>query len=341
MNTSPDYLVRRLRLRHLELLVALADAGTLRAAAVRLNLSQPALSKMLAELEAGFGARLFERSPQGLAANALGQAVVYRARVMLGELARSKAEVDALRTGAAGVLRVGTLSVTAAVPQAIVLLRQRLPGARVQIQEGRVRDLIQRLLDGELDCVFGAITPELLTSDLLALLRPEVLMDDQLCVLCGAANPLARSRRLRWADLHAAAWVAPPKDTLVRQAFMTAFLNEGLQPPEPVVEVLSSVSLGSLLRMEPALLGAVRFEQARDELARGDVCRLSVTPAVALPALGLYTRRAAQDPPPLVQAFATAIRRVGVRARGAVAPPPSVQSVAVPGRRAARSRASR
>lgn len=72
--SSADYLIRRLRLRHLQLLVALADVGTMRGAATRLNLSQPALSKMLGEIEAGFGARLFERSPQGLTANALGTA---------------------------------------------------------------------------------------------------------------------------------------------------------------------------------------------------------------------------------------------------------------------------
>jgi len=315
LSTSPDYLVRRLRLRHLELLVALADAGTMRAAATRLHLSQPALSKMLGEVEAGFGARLFERSPQGLSANALGQAVMYRARVMLGELARGKDEVDALRTGAEGVLRLGTLSVTAAVPQAVVRLRARIPGARVQIQEGRVRDMIQRLLDGELDCVFGAVTPELLTSDLLPLLRPEVLLEDELCVLCAAGHALARARKLRWADLHALPWVAPPKDTLVRQALMTAFLNEGLEPPEPAVEVLSSVTVSSVLRLDPALLAAVRFEHARDELARGGIRRVAVGPVMPLPSLGLYTRRATEGPAPLVQAFAQAISKVGLRPR--------------------------
>lgn len=320
VNSSPDYLVRRLRLRHLELLVALADAGTMRAAAARLHLSQPALSKMLSEIETGFGARLFERSPQGVTANALGDAVVYRARVMLGELSRGKDEVDALRTGALGLLRLGSLSVTATVPQAIAELRRRQPGARVQVREARVRELIQNLLDGELDCVFAAVTPELLTSDLLPLLRPEVLLDDELCVLCAAAHPLARSRRLRWADLHAAAWVAPPKDTVVRQALLTAFLNEGLEPPEPAIEVLSSVTMGSLLRMDPALLGAARFEHARDELDRGGMRRLSVTPIVRLPSLGLYTRRGEEGPMPLVQAFARAIRQVGVRARRAERP---------------------
>jgi DNA-binding transcriptional LysR family regulator len=313
--SSTDYLLRRLRLRHLELLVALAETGTLRSAAVRLHLSQPALSKMLAEIEAGFGARLFERSPQGLAANALGEAAIYRARVILGELSRGRDEVQALRTGAAGVLRLGTLSVTAAVPRAIVRLRHRLPGARIQIQEGRVRELIQKLLDGELDCVFGAITPELLTSELLSLLRPEVLLADELCVLCGIDHPIARSRRLRWADLHGFPWVAPPKDTLIRQGLMTAFLNEGLEPPEPAIEVLSSVTLGSVLRMDASLLGAMRFDHAQDELSRAGVRRLLVAPAIALPSLGLYTRRSAESAPPLVQALAVELKQRRSRAK--------------------------
>ncbi|RYZ06576.1 MAG: LysR family transcriptional regulator [Comamonadaceae bacterium] len=313
MTLNTDYLVRRLRLRHLELLVALADVGTMRGAATRLHLSQPALSKMLGEIEAGFGARLFERSPQGLAANALGDAAIYRARVIFGELARAKEEVDALRTGASGVLRLGTLSVTASVPRAIAQLRRVHRGARVQVQEGRVRDMIQRLLDGELDCVFGAITPELLTSELLPLLRPEVLLKDELCVLCAQDHPMARKRRLAWADLRTSDWVAPPKDTLVRQALMTAFLNGGLEPPQPSIEVLSSVTIGSVLRLDASLVGAVRAEHAQDELARGGLRRLPVGPAIPLPSLGLYTRRSAGPPVPLVNAFATALKRFGAR----------------------------
>jgi DNA-binding transcriptional LysR family regulator len=315
MPAHPDYLVRRLRLRHLDLLVALADAGTMRAAATRLHLSQPALSKMLGEVEEGFGARLFERTPQGLTANGLGHAAVYRARVVLAELARGRDEVDALRHGAAGVLRLGTLSVTASAPQAIARLRSRVPGARVQVLEGRVRDMVQRLLDGELDAVFGAITPELLGSEMLHLLRPELLLPDELCVVCSDRHALARRRRLSWADLHGEDWVAPPKDTLVRQALMTAYLNEGLQPPEPAVEALSSVTIGSLLRLDPSLVCAVRWEHAADEIARGGAKRLPVAPVMPMPSIGLYTRRAVDAAPMLVRALADELRSCAKRRR--------------------------
>jgi DNA-binding transcriptional LysR family regulator len=314
MDAKTDHLVRKLRLRHLELLVALADVSTMRGAAARLHLSQPAISKMLGEVEECFGARLFERGHQGIHANALGHGAIYRARAVLHELARATEDVDAMRGGATAVLRVGAPSVTATVPAAITRLRARLPGTAVHVREGRVQELFQRLLDGELDCVFGAITPQLQSGDLLPRVRPEVVLDDALCVLAAQANGLCARRRLRWAELRGAAWVVPPRETLVRQAFMTAFLNDGVTPPEPVVEAMSSVTVGAVLRLDATLLCAVRREQAVDEIARGGVRQLAVEPAIALPSFGLFTRSERVEQPAVLQAFVQAVREVGARA---------------------------
>jgi DNA-binding transcriptional LysR family regulator len=310
MDTKTDRLIRTLRLRHLELLVALSEARTMRGAATRLHLSQPAISKMLGEIEDCFGARLFERSHQGIHANPLGTGAAFRARAVLNELARATEDVDAMQSGITAVLRVGAPSVTAAVPAAIVELRRRMPGAAVQLREGRVHELIHRLLDGELDCVFGAITPELVASELIPMLEPVVLLEDELCVLASDANEGVAGRRLRWTDLQAAPWVVPPKETLVRQAFMTAFLNAGATPPVPVIEALSSVTIGTVLRQDPSLLCAVRLEHAADEVARGGVRRLQVLPKMVLPSFGLFFRRDGNERPAILSAFADAIRRV-------------------------------
>lgn len=317
MTSGRDYLVRRLRLRHLELLVRLSEAGTLRGAARQLNLSQPAVSKMLVEVEEAFGAALFERSRQGMRANGFGLAAIHHARTILGELTRASDELEALRAGATAMLRLGTPSVTASVPAAIVELQSDLPRVAVQIREGRAHDLVQRLLDGELDCVFGAITPEALSNGSLPLLQSEVMCDDHLCVLASTQHPLARRRQLGWADVRDARWVAPPLDTLVRRAHMAAFINEGLDPPMPVIETVSSVTIGTVLRLDADLLGAVRHEHARDELARGGVAQLRVGPTVALPPLCLFTRRGESSDTPALCAFAVALRRVTGGARQA------------------------
>lgn len=310
MDTRTARLIRTLRLRHLELLVALSETATMRGAAARLNLSQPAISKMLGEIEECFGARLFERSHRGIVANPLGAGAALRARAALNELDLATRDVEAMQRGATAILRVGAPSVTATIPAAIVALQARLPGTAVHLKEGRVQELIHQLLERELDCVFGALTPELIASDTIPLLEPVVLLKDTLVVLTSVENRQVAGRHWKWTDLHAARWVVPPKETLVRQAFDAAFLHSGATPPLPVIEAMSSVTIGTVLRKNPSLLGAVRLEHASDEVARGGVQRLRVLPRVPLPSFGLFFRKDGIDRPPALTAFADAIRRV-------------------------------
>lgn len=317
LDIKADRLLRTLRLRHLELLVVLHDTPTMRGAAAQLHLSQPAISKMLGEVEQCFGARLFERSHQGIAANALGSAAAFRARAVLNELAHATADVDVMQRGVKAVLRVGAPSVTATVPAAIVALRDRMPGTVVHVKEGRVQELIHLLLERKLDCVFGAITPELMASDMMPLLEPAVLLEDELCVLASNAAAASRPKRMKWRDLQDAQWVVPPKETLVRQAFESAYLDSGSKPPVPVVEAISSVTIGTLLRTDPSLLCAVRLEHAMDEIARGGVKRLNVLPRVVLPSFGLFFRRDAAARPVILTEFCNAIQSVSLNNRAA------------------------
>jgi DNA-binding transcriptional LysR family regulator len=148
---------------------------------------------------------------------------------------------------------------------------------------------------------------------MVPLLEPVVLLKDELCVLASISNQSVTGRRLRWADLRAAQWVVPPKETLVRQAFMTTFLNDGVTPPVPVIEAMSSVTIGTVLRKDSSLLGAVRLEHAVDEVARGGVRMLKVLPRVVLPSFGLFFRRGEMQRPAILTEFADAIRGVGGR----------------------------
>ena len=78
------------------------------------------------------------------------------------------------------------------------------------------------------------------------------------------------------------------------------------------LEATTSVTVGTVLRMDPSLLCAVRSEQARDEVTRDDVRRVAVSPAVPLPSLGLFTHREAIGQPVAVQEFARVARSEAV-----------------------------
>jgi len=302
--------VRRLRMKHFQLLSVLGRRGTLSAASETLALTQPAVSKMLRELELAFGARLFERGRRGVEPTALGRAAIRHARTMIGEVELLADELRAMRQGATALLRLGTLSITAIVPAAIAVLMGSVPGVHVRIREGGIAELLSLLLEGELDCVFGAIAPDALATGAIGHLRWQSVLDDHLCALVSEAHPLAGAGQLRWCDLADEPWVAMPRDTVVRQRFMEAFVRQGLVPPQPVVETLSPVTIAALVRENPTLIGLARHETAVQGNLLAGVCRLPVAPRMQLPPLCLITRRGPAESSELLRAFVDSVRSV-------------------------------
>ena len=305
---APDPLLRRLRMRDLQLLAMLDEVGSLSAAAAALSLTQPAVSKILVELEQIFGSRLFERGRRGVEPTPIGLAAIRRARSIVGELGLASAELKAMREGAAGLLQLGTFSITDIVPKALAELMRRHPGVAVRIREGAIAELLTLLLQGELDCVFAAMPPDLLARGEIRRLRWQAMFDDRLCALLSDRHPLAGGRALRWRDLAQARWVAMPTDTVVRQRFMEAFVGEGLEPPQPVVETLSPITIAALVREDPSLIGLARHESAGQQSLLPGIRRLALDPKMPLPSMCLITRRSAEGEGPLLKSFADCIR---------------------------------
>jgi DNA-binding transcriptional LysR family regulator len=302
-----DYLFRRLRLRHLQLLTLLDETGSVRGAAQGLSLSQPAVSKMLSEVESAFGLRLFDRGRRGVQANAHGRAAIYRARVALNELKGAAQDMQSMQGGGA-LLRLGTLSITEIVPAAVLQLLARLPGSHVLIREGQAHELVAQLLDAELDCVFGALGPASLESQSVAELNVDVISEDHLCVLFNTAHPLTTKRRIQWRDLQGQRWVAPPRSTVLRQAFIAAFSNLGLAAPVPTVEVTSPVTTRALIAADASLIGVVRHGGGRQQDALPNMTLRDVGPKARLPPLCALTRRTGLEAPDGVRLFIDSLK---------------------------------
>ncbi len=235
----------RLRIVHLRLLVALVDLRSIHRASAYLGMTQPAVSKLLREIEAAFEVELFQRNPRGVLANACGAALVRRARVILGTLDGAREELRAVQRGAAVLLKVGVTAAAAAVlvPRSVCLLRLRDPHVCVNIEEGKSEWLLEALRGGQFNCLVGRLTaPEHELRDLVV----EPLYPETMVVVCGMQHPFARRRTLTWQEVGAEQWIAPPASApLLLGIFENLFQHHQMLPKTMVqsVSILANVTL--------------------------------------------------------------------------------------------------
>lgn len=264
--------VAGVRLSHLLLCRTLASTGTVHGAARMLHRTQSAVTKMLQELEASIGMRLFERGRLGTYPTESGRAFLRRAEVMLNEWESLRDELRAIEAGDAGLLRVGATPtmLLSLLPRALGRFLARRPGMQVRSREGSMHDMLIALDAGEVDCVVGRFSGDLLDSEAVRTLRIERLYDETLVVVAGAGHPLARRRRVDWPDLAAARWVLPPSELATRHLLNTEFVRGGATPPLPLMESTSFSSSVSLAH-ELDALALVPLDVARLAQRRGQV----------------------------------------------------------------------
>jgi DNA-binding transcriptional LysR family regulator len=255
----------RLRLRHLQLLLSLAETGNLSQSATALNTTQPALSKWLKELEKDVGLPLFERHARGLRPTGPGEALIEHARRIEAHLDTARDDMQALREGGSGLVSIGTSGVAAAdtVPLAVSRLLSHMPRAQVRLVESTMNQLMPQLARGELDIVVGR-SGEQQYED--AQLQSETLYTELIDFVARPNHPLTQKAMLEWDDVLAYSWVVWPQGTPVRNALETALAAAGRALPAHCVESNSSV-LNLTLLNNTDLLGvashrpALRFQQ--------------------------------------------------------------------------------
>ena len=147
-------------LRQMQYIIAIADTGKFGDAARSVNVSQPSLSAQLAEMEAGLGVELVERSRRGAILTPAGEELVRRARSILRDVEDLKAVAKLGRTELSGRLRLGVLPTIGPylLPLATGPLRARYPDLRLSVREERTVDLDEHLQAGLFDTVIS--TPE-------------------------------------------------------------------------------------------------------------------------------------------------------------------------------------
>lgn len=188
-----------MELRNIEYFLAVAAEGSMRAAAKTLGLTQPALTKAMRRLEDEAGVSLFDRRSRGVSLTVYGQCFLRHARNIRAGMADAECEIQALRSGTSGLVRIGAGPAwqTRVLPEAIARFRDERPAVQLLIGGGTDDVLKAELRKGALDLVVAAMPEGAEAPDL----EGRALLDDEYRVIADAGHPLHANRDARMADL--------------------------------------------------------------------------------------------------------------------------------------------
>jgi len=231
-----------MKLTSLRALVAAIEEGSLRSAARRVGVSQPALTKMIRELERELSATLMLRSTTGVLATAQGMVLYERASAADRELSHAVDQIQQLGGRMSGTLTVGAvpLAVMLLIPETLRTFGREFPDIQLRIIEELYIAQLTRLRMGEVDIALGPLPDQLPPGEFTV----ETLMPIAMVIVVRKGHPLARARRL--AELAEAPWIytgATPDSGYAK----VLFERNGLKPPPAGALVNSTLGLLSIL----------------------------------------------------------------------------------------------
>ncbi|ECK6648033.1 LysR family transcriptional regulator [Salmonella enterica] len=277
---------KRIRLRHLHTFVAVAQQGTLGRAAETLNLSQPALSKTLNELEQLTGTRLFERGRLGAQLTVPGEQFLTHAVKVLDALNTAGQALNRKEDASADVVRVGALPTAALgiLPAAIGRFHQQQKSTSLQVATMNNTMLLAGLKSGEIDLGIGRMSdPELMGG-----LNYELLFLESLKLVVRPGHPLLQetitlSRVMEWPV------VVSPKGTVPRQNAEALLQSQGCKMPAGCIETLSA-SLSRQLTVDYDYVWFVPSGAVKEDLRQATLVSLPVPTQSAGEPIGILTR---------------------------------------------------
>lgn len=260
-----DRIGRRLKLTDLHIFMTVAETGSMGKAAEQLSLSQPAVSKAIADMEHAIGVRLLDRSPRGVEVTPHGLALLRRGMGAFDELRQGVRDIEFLADRSTGEVRVGCPEVFAAGLLVEVLARfcRQYPRVAIDVHAANNMSREFRLLrDRSVDFLLGAIEKPLVEEDL----DIEVLYEDRPFIVSGTKNSWAVRRKIELAELIDEPWLLP-RESILNSILAEAFQAKGLALPKRGVRSYSIYQRISLLATDhfvSALPGSVlRFNTDR------------------------------------------------------------------------------
>ena len=239
------YIRANLKLRHLQLLVALDDLRSVGRVSAYLNVTQPAVSKTLAALEEGLSLPLFDRTSRGLEPTEYGVCLIRHARVILSQLGAAQEELRDISEGQVTRVSLGVLPSTAVVlvPRFIARLEMESAAVAVSLREGTMDGLLPALRANEVDLTVGVLPDRPLATEFAC----EVLWEDPIVAVVRRGHPLQQAGEMRWNMLEPFPMVLPPPSATTRGALDAMFARHHVTVSRRHVESVSTMTnIGTL-----------------------------------------------------------------------------------------------
>jgi DNA-binding transcriptional LysR family regulator len=245
-----DRIGRRVKLRDLHVLLAVAQSGSMSGAAERLAVSYPVVSKTMSDLEHTLGVRLLERSSRGVEPTMYGRALLECGVAVFDDLRLGMKKIEFLSDPTSGELRIGSIEPLMAgfIPAILDRLTRQYPRIALHVVQADAATLCQSLRDRDIDLVVArSLAPEAEHG-----FATEFLFDERLFVVAGKQNPWARRRKIELAELINDPWILPPAESVVGSLIEDAFRANGLKVPKLQIASLS-------VHLRDKMLGTGRF----------------------------------------------------------------------------------
>ncbi|MEN9537817.1 MAG: hypothetical protein RLZZ126_52 [Pseudomonadota bacterium] len=307
---SPEQIRRRLKLRDLDTLMAVVRTGGIRKAASQLHVSQPAVSKAIAELEHVLGVRLLDRGPKGVEPTPYGAALLKRGTAIFDELLQGVNEIGSLTDPTSGSLCVGSSEslMGSLVPAVLDGMHRQHPRLAFKMESGDPPVLLGHFLRERI-CELVLLRPW------TALTEPEYrwepLFNERIYVVAGLHNPWARRKKVRLEELVDAQWVLSQVETLAGSPVRDAFHAIGASLP-------AQLTLSGSLNLRLGLLSTGRYLTVvpATVLKFGNLGGLAKVLPISLPAWTMPTvivTLANRSLSPLAEKFIQSARKLAER----------------------------
>jgi DNA-binding transcriptional LysR family regulator len=241
-----DRIGRKLKLRDLNILLAVTQTGSMIKAARLLSVSHPVVSKSIADLERTFGVRFFDRTSNGVEPTRFGHALLKRSISVFDELKQSVNEIEFLADPSAGTLSIGASEPVAAgiLPAIIARLSREHPRLTYHVEQGDALTLQHRdLRERKVEFVIARMLGPVIEPDMDA----DVLFYEKLLVVAGVQSKWIGRRKIALRELVNESWILAPLETMSDSPFVDAFRAIGLDAPAARVLVYSLPLRASLL----------------------------------------------------------------------------------------------